>query len=70
MTEKKHKKEKLDVSQAFAELEAITAWFEKGETDLELGLKKYEQAMELAKALQLKLEQAENKINEIQNLNK
>ncbi len=70
MTEKKSKKEKLDVGKAFAELEAITEWFEKGETDLELGLKKYEQAMELAKALQLKLEQAENKINEIQSLNK
>ena len=66
MTDKKIKKENLDVAKAFEELEGITEWFERGETDLDAGLKKYERAMELAEALRVKLEQAENKIVEIQ----
>ncbi len=67
MTDKKLKKDsKLDVTKAFAELEAITEWFERGEADLDEGLKKYERAAELAEALRIRLEQAENKIVEIQ----
>ncbi len=67
MTDKKPKKDsKLDVAKAFSELEDITEWFERGEADLDEGLKKYERATELAEALRIRLEQAENKISEIQ----
>lgn len=67
MTDKKPKKDsKLDVAKAFSELEEITEWFERGEADLDEGLKKYERATELAEALRIRLEQAENKITEIQ----
>lgn len=67
MIDKKPKKDsKLDVAKAFSELEEITEWFERGEADLDEGLKKYERATELAEALRIRLEQAENKITEIQ----
>lgn len=65
MTDKKVKKT-VDVAKAFAELESIAEWFEKGESDLDVGLKKYERAMELAEVLRERLEQAENKVTEIQ----
>ncbi|MDD5438273.1 MAG: exodeoxyribonuclease VII small subunit [Patescibacteria group bacterium] len=65
MTEKKAKKI-VDVAKAFVELESIAEWFEKGESDLDVGLKKYERAMELAEVLRERLEQAENKVTEIQ----
>ena len=66
MPEKKSSKAKLDVAKSFKELEAITEWFEKGEADLDEGLKKYERAMELASVMREQLEFAENKIIEIQ----
>jgi exodeoxyribonuclease VII small subunit len=66
MTDKKVKKTNLDVAKAFAELESIAEWFENGESDLDAGLKKYERAMELAEVLRERLEQAENKVTEIQ----
>jgi len=59
------KKNKLVFSEAFAELEAITEWFEKGETDLDDGLKKFERGLELAKACKSKLSEVENKIKEL-----
>jgi exodeoxyribonuclease VII small subunit len=59
------KKSDIDFSKGFEELEEIAAWFESGETDLEEGLKKFERANELSKALKLRLEEAENKIKEI-----
>ncbi|MDD5218470.1 MAG: exodeoxyribonuclease VII small subunit [Candidatus Omnitrophica bacterium] len=65
MPEKKAKKT-VDVAKAFTELESIAEWFEKGESDLDVGLKKYERAMELAEVLRERLEQAENKVTEIQ----
>ncbi|MDD5726910.1 MAG: exodeoxyribonuclease VII small subunit [Patescibacteria group bacterium] len=66
MPDKKTKKSELDVAKSFAELESIAEWFEKGEADLDVGLKKYERAMELAEVLRERLEQAENKVIEIQ----
>lgn len=66
MSEKKSKKSEVDVAKSFMELESIAEWFEQGETDLDVGLKKYERAMELAEVLRARLEQAENKITEIQ----
>ncbi|MBU2566744.1 exodeoxyribonuclease VII small subunit [Patescibacteria group bacterium] len=66
MPEKKSKTTKFDVNKSFTELESITEWFESGNMDLDEGLKKYERAMELSEKLRERLEQAENKITEIQ----
>lgn len=59
------KKGEKEFGQRFEELESIAHWFEQGEPDLELGLEKYERAMELAKDLKTRLSEAENKIKEI-----
>lgn len=63
MTVKKMKS--FNFAQAFEELEAITAWFEKEEVDLDEGLKKFERGLELAKACKDKLSEVENKVKEI-----
>lgn len=55
----------IDVSKGFKELEDISAWFERGETDLDQGLQKFERAMEIADALKKRLATAENKVKEI-----
>lgn len=59
------KKKEFDFAKAFAELDAIAEWFDRGEPDLEEGLKKFERATELARELKARLEQAENKIKDI-----
>lgn len=55
----------IDISKGFEELEAISAWFEKGESDLDEGLVKFERAMQVADALKKRLALAENRIKEI-----
>ncbi len=52
-------------SEAFAELEAITEWFETGEVDLDEGLKKFERGLELAQICKAKLADVENKVIEL-----
>lgn len=64
MALKKEGKE-IDVSKGFAELEEISAWFERGEADVDAGLQKFERAMLVADALKKKLDEAENKVKEI-----
>ncbi len=59
------KKTSADLSQGFDELEAIAAWFEKGESDLDEGLVKFERAMQIADALKKRLALAENRVKEI-----
>jgi len=59
------KKTTVNFSQAFEELEQITEWFEKGEADLDEGLKKFERGLELAKLCKGKLSEVENKIKEL-----
>ncbi len=59
------KKQETDFAKSFSELEEIAAWFEKGEPDLDEGLKRYARASELATGLKKQLEQAENRIKEI-----
>ena len=59
------KKQTVNFSKAFEELEAITEWFEKGEADLDEGLKKFERGLELAKICKGKLSEVENKIKEL-----
>lgn len=56
---------KLNVQQAFEELEAITAWFEKEEIDLEEGLAKFERGLELARKLKARLGEVENRVTAI-----
>ena len=58
-------KPKINVEKAFEELESITAWFERGEVDLDEGLKKFERGLELAAACKEKLMEIENKVSEI-----
>ncbi len=66
MSPKKEVKDKeVDVAKGFAELEDISAWFERGETDLDAGLEKFERAMVIADALKKKLVAAENRVKEI-----
>lgn len=55
----------IDLSNGFEELEAIADWFEKGETDIDEGLKKFERAMLIADALKKRLTAAENTVKEI-----
>jgi exodeoxyribonuclease VII small subunit len=56
---------KPNFSEAFAELEAITEWFETGEVDLDEGLKKFERGLELAQICKAKLADVENKVIEL-----
>lgn len=58
-------KSKINFQKAFEELEGITEWFEKGEVDLDEGLKKFERGLELASACKEKLSEFENKVKEI-----
>ncbi len=56
---------KQNFAEAFAELEAITEWFEKGDVDLDEGLKKFERGLELAKMCKTKLAEVENTVIEL-----
>ena len=59
------KKQEINLSKAFEELEEINAWFQGEDFDLEAALKKYTRGMELVHACEEQLKQAENKIIEI-----
>lgn len=56
---------KLTFAESFAELEAITEWFETGDIDLDEGLKKFERGLELAKFCKEKLGEVETKVVEL-----
>lgn len=58
-------KSKTSFATQFAELEAITTWFERDNVDLEEGISKFERGMQLAKELRERLRGAEVKIEEI-----
>ena len=53
---------KSSFAEAFAELEAITEWFETQNVDLDEGVKKFERGLELAKQLKEKLAEVENTV--------
>lgn len=53
---------KITFAEAFAELEAITEWFETQNVDLDEGVKKFERGLELAKMLKDKLADVENTV--------
>ena len=56
---------KFNFAAAYAELEKISAWFERDEIDLEEGIKKFEAGAKLVKELKHYLNAAENKIKEL-----
>ena len=58
----KDKEEKLNFTKGFAELEAIVTDFESRELDLEKDIPKFERGLELAHALQERLQEIENKV--------
>lgn len=50
----------------FEELEEITKWFDSNDqADLDIGLKKFERGLELADGLKKKLNEVENKVEQI-----
>lgn len=53
---------KMSFGEAFQELEEITAWFERGDVDLDEGLKKFERGLELAGVCKEKLSEVENTV--------
>ncbi len=56
---------KQTFAEQFAELEAITEWFETGDVDLDEGLKKFERGLELAKFCKTALAEVEVKVIEL-----
>ena len=64
MPPKKDSKD-IDIAKGFQELEQISAWFERGEANIDQGLEKFERAMAIADVLKKRLAQAENRVKEI-----
>jgi exodeoxyribonuclease VII small subunit len=59
------KKPDIDFAKAFQELEETATWFERGELDIDEGLKRFKSAMETASILKECLADAENQVKEI-----
>ena len=55
----------LDFAASYQELEELSAWFERGEPDLDVGMEKFARAQELVKLLQERLQEAEQTIQQI-----
>lgn len=56
---------KTNFADDFAELEAIVQRFERGDIDLDEGLKEFERGLQLAEQLKKKLESTAHNISEI-----
>ena len=56
---------KPSFAKSFEELEAIAAYFESEDVDVEEGIKKFEEGMALAKLCKERLTELENKVVEI-----
>ena len=63
---KQSKKESLNFTKGFAELEKIVTDFESRELDLEKDLPQFERGLQLAKGLQARLKEIENKVVDIE----
>ena len=57
--------EKFNFTEAYQEIEEINEWFQGEEIDLDEALLKYERGMELINKCKERLEEAENKFEEI-----
>lgn len=55
-------KKQVPFTEQFAELEEITRWFERGDVDLDEGLKKYERGLVLAALCKDRLQEIENTV--------
>lgn len=55
----------FEFEKSLKELEAITAWFESSDIDLDAGLAKFERGMELAAELKSHLASVENRVEKI-----
>lgn len=55
-------KKQVPFAEQFAELEEITRWFERGDVDLDEGLKKYERGLALAALCKQRLQEIENTV--------
>lgn len=57
---------KLDINEALKKLESIADWFEKeDEVDVEKGMEKVKEGVELIKLLRGRLKEVQNEFNEI-----
>lgn len=57
--------EKFNFTKAYQEIEEINEWFRQEDIDLDEALRKYERGMELINKCKKRLEEAENKFEEI-----
>ncbi len=57
--------EKFNFSEAYKEIEEINEWFKREDIDLEEALAKYERGMELISKCKQRLQEVENKFQEI-----
>lgn len=57
--------EKFNFTKAYQEIEEINEWFRQEDIDLDKALRKYERGMELINKCKNRLEEAENKFEEI-----
>lgn len=56
---------KFNFAQSYADLQKTVEWFEKGEVDLEEGIKKFEDGLKLVGELKKYLQTVENKVKQI-----
>ncbi|MCX6779071.1 MAG: exodeoxyribonuclease VII small subunit [Candidatus Magasanikbacteria bacterium] len=56
---------KVNFSKSYNELQKIVEWFEKGNVDLEDGVKKFEEGIALVQDLKKYLSNVENKVKQI-----
>lgn len=63
MTSKDNKK--INFAESYEDLQKIVEWFEKGEIDLDEGLKKFEEGLKLVQELKKYLAEVENKVKVI-----
>ncbi|MBI5732026.1 MAG: exodeoxyribonuclease VII small subunit [Candidatus Magasanikbacteria bacterium] len=56
---------KINFSKSYNDLQRIMEWFEKGEVDLEEGVKKFEEGLKLVGELKKYLQGVENKVKQI-----
>lgn len=54
---------KKSLTKQLAELDALIAWFDQPDLDLDEALKKFDQGVKLAAEIKKQLSEAENKIN-------
>ncbi len=59
---------KIDFAKDYANLQKVVEWFEREDVDLEEGIKKFEEGMQLVKELKAYLSTMEVKIKELKQL--